>query len=150
MSCCQYLCEMTTAKESREKNLPGMPTKTGKPTMIQKNQLGNKKKRQKKGKRKEERLISTSTTTYNSYTTPQQSVYCHPKLVCVNCDKKLSSMGAYCSDNKEYTLATKFYCYPCVLERFGRPKQIEKWDNKLCLACGETFLDKEIWNNIPR
>ncbi|KAG9291653.1 hypothetical protein G9A89_022072 [Geosiphon pyriformis] len=53
-------------------------------------------------------------------------------------------MGAYCGNDEEYTSATKFYCRLCVIECFGRPKQIGKWDNKLCLACEETFLDKEI------
>ncbi|KAG9299790.1 hypothetical protein G9A89_013150 [Geosiphon pyriformis] len=107
-----------------------------------------KEKTKKKGKGKEERLISTSTTTYNSYTTPQQSVYCHPKLVCVDCGKKLSSIGTCCDNNEEYTLATKFYCCLCVLERFRKPKQVKKWNNKSCLACGETLLDEKMWNNI--
>ncbi|KAG9284911.1 hypothetical protein G9A89_006289 [Geosiphon pyriformis] len=57
-------------------------------------------------------------------------------------------MDTYCSDNKEYQMATKFYCCPCFIDCFGRPKQVEKWDNEPCLACGETFLDKGIWNNI--
>ncbi|KAG9292978.1 hypothetical protein G9A89_016340 [Geosiphon pyriformis] len=53
-----------------------------------------------------------------------------------------------CGDNKEYQMATKFYCYSCVIERFGRPKQVKKWDNELCLACGETLLDEKMWNDI--
>ncbi|KAG9285379.1 hypothetical protein G9A89_010854 [Geosiphon pyriformis] len=106
----------------------------------------NSKKKQKdkkgKGKRKEEEPTTDSKPTYNSYTTPHQFTYYHPKLVCIDCNKKLSSMGACCSDNKEYTLATKFYCRPCIIECFRRPKWVGKWDNKLCLTCEKTFLDK--------
>ncbi|KAG9290736.1 hypothetical protein G9A89_011699 [Geosiphon pyriformis] len=57
-------------------------------------------------------------------------------------------MSAYCGDNEEYNLATKFYCHLCVFEHFGRPKQVGKWNNKSCLACGETLLNKRMWNNI--
>ncbi|KAG9285086.1 hypothetical protein G9A89_009897 [Geosiphon pyriformis] len=58
-------------------------------------------------------------------------------------------MGACCGDDEEYSMATRFYCCPCVLECFGKPKQVGKWDNQSCLACGETFLDEEMWHNIP-
>ncbi|KAG9295916.1 hypothetical protein G9A89_006655 [Geosiphon pyriformis] len=58
-------------------------------------------------------------------------------------------MGTCCDDNKEYWMATKFYCYTCLIERFGKPKQVGKWDNTPCLACEKTFLDKGMWNNIP-
>ncbi|KAG9287984.1 hypothetical protein G9A89_017579 [Geosiphon pyriformis] len=64
------------------------------------------------------------------------------QLICTDCDKKLLLMGACCSDNEEYLMATKFYCCPCVIECFGRPKRVGKWDNEPCLACGKTFLDK--------
>ncbi|KAG9303402.1 hypothetical protein G9A89_013728 [Geosiphon pyriformis] len=96
MSCYQYLHEMTTAKK--------------------------KEKTKEKGKEKKEKSISTSTTTYNSYTTPQQSAYCCPKLVCVDCDKKLSLMGVCCGKNEEYQMVTKFYCHVCIIECFERPK----------------------------
>ncbi|KAG9302979.1 hypothetical protein G9A89_022639 [Geosiphon pyriformis] len=58
-------------------------------------------------------------------------------------------MDAYCGDDEEYSTATRFYCHPCVFECFGRPKQVGKWDNQPCLACGKTLLDEEIWNDIP-
>ncbi|KAG9291866.1 hypothetical protein G9A89_012151 [Geosiphon pyriformis] len=58
-------------------------------------------------------------------------------------------MSACCGNNKEYQTATKFYCHACLIEHFGRPKQVGKWDNTPCLACRETLLDEEIWNNIP-
>ncbi|KAG9295885.1 hypothetical protein G9A89_006624 [Geosiphon pyriformis] len=36
-------------------------------------------------------------------------------------------MGACCGDDKEYQTATKFYCYTCLVECFGRPKRpVEK------------------------
>ncbi|KAG9296265.1 hypothetical protein G9A89_014857 [Geosiphon pyriformis] len=79
-----------------------------------------------KGKRKEEEPTTDSKPTYNSYTTPHQSTYCCPKLVCINCDKKLSSIGACCGNDKEYTLTMKFYCHPCIIECFERPKRIGK------------------------
>ncbi|KAG9294268.1 hypothetical protein G9A89_021627 [Geosiphon pyriformis] len=90
-----------------------------------------------KGKGKEKETTQT-TTTYNTHTIPQQSTYRRPKLICVDCSKKLSSMGACCGDNEEYHTTTKFYCHPCLFECFGRPKRQEKWDNQPCLACGET------------
>ncbi|KAG9299640.1 hypothetical protein G9A89_020811 [Geosiphon pyriformis] len=58
-------------------------------------------------------------------------------------------MGACCGDDEEYQMATKFYCHTCLVECFGRPKRVRKWDNTPCLACGETLFDKRIWNNIP-
>ncbi|KAG9298898.1 hypothetical protein G9A89_015920 [Geosiphon pyriformis] len=61
---------------------------------------------------------------------------------------KLLSMGACCGDNKEYTSETKFYCHPCIIEHFGRPKWVGKWDNKPCLACEKTFLDERIKDEL--
>ncbi|KAG9286234.1 hypothetical protein G9A89_014220 [Geosiphon pyriformis] len=89
-----------------------------------------------KEKVKEEKPLPTNPYISYQYTTPQQFTYCRPKLVCINCSKKLSSMGACCGNNKKYQTATKFY--------------LEKWDNTLCLACGETLLDERLWNNISR
>ncbi|KAG9285487.1 hypothetical protein G9A89_000166, partial [Geosiphon pyriformis] len=57
-------------------------------------------------------------------------------------------MGACCSDNKEYQMATKFYCRTCHVECFERPKQVGKWDNTLCITCGETLLNEGMWNDI--
>ncbi|KAG9292873.1 hypothetical protein G9A89_016235 [Geosiphon pyriformis] len=79
----------------------------------------------KKGKKKEENSIPTPIHSTYMYTTPQSS-YHYPKLICIDCSKKLSSMGTCCGNNKEYST-----------------------DNEPCLACGETFLNEEIWNNIP-
>ncbi|KAG9293303.1 hypothetical protein G9A89_007549 [Geosiphon pyriformis] len=59
-------------------------------------------------------------------------------------------MDTCCDDDEEYHAATKFYCCPCLLEHFRRPKRQEKWDNQSCLACKETLLDEGMWNDIPR
>ncbi|KAG9297107.1 hypothetical protein G9A89_019388 [Geosiphon pyriformis] len=60
----------------------------------------NKIKR--KGKEKEKNSIPTPIYLTYMYKTPQSSYHC-PKLICVNCDKKLSLMGACCGDNKKYS-----------------------------------------------
>ncbi|KAG9303868.1 hypothetical protein G9A89_005778 [Geosiphon pyriformis] len=73
-----------------------------------------------KGKRKE---TTQTTTTYNTHTISQQSTYHRPKLICVNCSKKLSSMSTHYGDNEKYHTATKFYCYLCMLKHFGQPKR---------------------------
>ncbi|KAG9297589.1 hypothetical protein G9A89_007664 [Geosiphon pyriformis] len=70
-----------------------------------------------------EKENTQANNTYISYTYSQQqsSTYRQPKLICIDCGKKLSSMGACC---------------------------VGKWDNTPCIACGETFLDEGIWNDI--
>ncbi|KAG9288398.1 hypothetical protein G9A89_021429 [Geosiphon pyriformis] len=50
-------------------------------------------------------------------------------------------MGTCCGDNEEYQTATKFYCHTCLVE-------LGKWDNTLCLACGETLFNEGMWNDI--
>ncbi|KAG9288236.1 hypothetical protein G9A89_021267 [Geosiphon pyriformis] len=65
-------------------------------------------------------------------------------LICINCGKKLSSIGACCGNNEEYQMVTKFYYHTCIIEHFGQPKWQEKWNNKSCLACKEILLDEEI------
>ncbi|KAG9287553.1 hypothetical protein G9A89_019614 [Geosiphon pyriformis] len=65
-----------------------------------------------KGKEKEEETTLTNITTYNSHTYPSSPInYCQPKLICVDCDKKLLSMGACCDDDEEYSM----YCNECDL-----------------------------------
>ncbi|KAG9289450.1 hypothetical protein G9A89_008011 [Geosiphon pyriformis] len=88
-----------------------------------------------KEKRKAKEEESTSTDTYTTYIhlPPQPINYCQPKLICINCGKKLSSMGTCYGDNKEYPTAAKFYCHSY---------------NQPCLICGKTLLDERIWNNI--
>ncbi|KAG9307786.1 hypothetical protein G9A89_023351 [Geosiphon pyriformis] len=41
-------------------------------------------------------------------------------------------MGTCCDNDEEYQMATKFYCRTCHVE-----------------SCGETLLNKGMWNNIP-
>ncbi|KAG9284833.1 hypothetical protein G9A89_003756 [Geosiphon pyriformis] len=98
-----------------------------------------------KEKEKKERT-PPMTNSYNFYTyhTLQQFNYRRPRLVCIDCGKKLLSMGACCADDKEYHTATKFYCHPCLLECFGQPKRQGKWDNQSCLTCGKILLDEGI------
>ncbi|KAG9307076.1 hypothetical protein G9A89_016904 [Geosiphon pyriformis] len=52
-------------------------------------------------------------------------------------------------DNKEYFMATRFYCHLCVIEHFRQPKQQKKWDNQLCFTCRTILPDKRMWNDIP-
>ncbi|KAG9286102.1 hypothetical protein G9A89_022779 [Geosiphon pyriformis] len=94
------------------------------------------------GKRKEKEegtTLTSSTYSLDTYTSSPPTNYCQPKLECINCGKKLLSMGACCGNDEEYSTATRFYCHPCVIERFGQPKQQEK-----------TILSNEgMWNDIP-
>ncbi|KAG9285620.1 hypothetical protein G9A89_009260 [Geosiphon pyriformis] len=60
-----------------------------------------------------------------------------PRLICVDCGKKLSTMDTYIGNNKKWPTATKYYCRPY------------KWDNTSCLACGEILPDKRLWNDVP-
>ncbi|KAG9287978.1 hypothetical protein G9A89_017573 [Geosiphon pyriformis] len=73
--------------------------------------------------RAEEKLQSSSL----GYVTSDQRnlFYQPPRLICVDCKKKLSTMGACIRDNKEWPTAIKYYCRPC------------KWDHTPCLTCGK-------------
>ncbi|KAG9289439.1 hypothetical protein G9A89_008000 [Geosiphon pyriformis] len=139
--------------EEEKKNLPEKPTKFPKLTLstmschqyysemtIEREKKGEtyqkcrpnmEENTKRKGKRKEEKPapITTTTTTHISYTytTLPPSNYHQLKLVYIDCDKKLFTMDACYGDNEEWPM-----------------------DNKSCLACGETLLDKRMWNNIPR
>ncbi|KAG9306551.1 hypothetical protein G9A89_004748 [Geosiphon pyriformis] len=83
--------------------------------------------------KKREKENTQANNTYISYTYGQQQslTYCRPKLICIDCSKKLSLMGTCCDNNEEYQMATKFYCH-----------------NTPRVACGETFLDERMWNDI--
>ncbi|KAG9303636.1 hypothetical protein G9A89_018533 [Geosiphon pyriformis] len=80
-----------------------------------------------KGKEKEKENTQANNT-YIPYTYGQQQslTYRQPKLICVDCSKKLLSMGACCGNNEEYQMTTKFYCHACHIEHFGKPKQMGK------------------------
>ncbi|KAG9297215.1 hypothetical protein G9A89_019496 [Geosiphon pyriformis] len=59
-----------------------------------------------------------------------------PKLECSVCKKKLSSMTACSTPDKDPRNFTYYYCH-CNKEKYGYPKRHGKWDEELCLACGE-------------
>ncbi|KAG9289803.1 hypothetical protein G9A89_015383 [Geosiphon pyriformis] len=94
----------------------------------------------------EEKENTQANNTYIPYTYSQQqlSTYCRPKLICVDCGKKLSSMGACCGNDEEYQMATKFYCHACHVKHFGRLKRVGKWDNTPYIAYRETLLNEGI------
>ncbi|KAG9303083.1 hypothetical protein G9A89_005041 [Geosiphon pyriformis] len=80
------------------------------------------KKKKGKEKVKEEEPLSTVSYTPYTYTPPQLLSYHQPKLICIDCGKKLLSIGTCCGNNKKYQMATKFYRHTCLVECFGRPK----------------------------
>ncbi|KAG9298019.1 hypothetical protein G9A89_018847 [Geosiphon pyriformis] len=73
---------------------------------------------EKKGKDKAEKEPQSLSIGY--ITLDQRNLFYQPlRLICVDCRKKLSTMDACIGDNKEWPTATKYYCRPCLLERFG-------------------------------
>ncbi|KAG9293795.1 hypothetical protein G9A89_019133 [Geosiphon pyriformis] len=60
-----------------------------------------------------------------------------PKLECLVCKKKLSSMTACSAPNKDPRNPTHYYCNRCNKEKYSYPKRHGKWNAELCLACGE-------------
>ncbi|KAG9301344.1 hypothetical protein G9A89_018016 [Geosiphon pyriformis] len=112
-----------TEEEERKTNLKSLPSVTNNNESKPISSWEWEEDKENKGKGKEEETTQTITAYHNTYTIPQQSTYCQPKLICVNCDKKLLSMGACCGDDEEYHTTTKFYCCSCLLECFGQPKR---------------------------
>ncbi|KAG9305981.1 hypothetical protein G9A89_009305 [Geosiphon pyriformis] len=81
-----------------------------------------------KGRAKEE----SQSLSLGYVTSDQRNLfYQPPKLICVNCGKKLSIMGACIRNNKKWPIATKYYY------------------NTPCLACDEILPNKRLWNNVP-
>ncbi|KAG9297997.1 hypothetical protein G9A89_018825 [Geosiphon pyriformis] len=99
----QYFLGITREKGRKTKNLSGILTKTEKLITTKTNQQT----------RKERTTLPSSIYSSYAYTSSPPSNYCQPKLECIDCGKKLSSIGACCGDNKEYFMATRFYCRPC-------------------------------------
>ncbi|KAG9298615.1 hypothetical protein G9A89_012683 [Geosiphon pyriformis] len=112
-----------------------------------------------KRKEKEKETTPTSTTIYNSYTDPLPPTNYHrPKLICVDCGKKLSSMGACCGDNEKYAtecgitfLAEEEHATNCANTRFllatglGKGHQLKLLREGPCtLAKIEDMLSEEI------
>ncbi|KAG9285980.1 hypothetical protein G9A89_022656 [Geosiphon pyriformis] len=73
-----------------------------------------------KGRAKEEPQSSSL-----EYVTSDQKnlFYQPPRLICVDCGKKLFTMGTCIGNNKEWPITTKYYCRLCLLEKFGQLKQ---------------------------
>ncbi|KAG9301593.1 hypothetical protein G9A89_016663 [Geosiphon pyriformis] len=66
-----------------------------------------------------------------------------------DCPKKLSSMGACISPEKEYENHTCYYCKACHREQWGHLiKKSGKWDNTPCLTCGNMLPEKCNWIDI--
>ncbi|KAG9298363.1 hypothetical protein G9A89_003180 [Geosiphon pyriformis] len=73
-------------------------------------------KEKEKGRAEEEPQLSS----LEYITSDQRNLfYQPPRLICIDCGKKLSTMGTCIGDNEEWPTTTKYYCRPCLLERFG-------------------------------
>ncbi|KAG9304325.1 hypothetical protein G9A89_019887 [Geosiphon pyriformis] len=89
-----------------------------------------------KGKGRAEEELQLSSLGY--VTSDQRNLFYQPlRLICVDCEKKLSTMGACIGDNKEWPTATKYYC------------RSYKWDHMPCLAYGKILSDEGLWNDVP-
>ncbi|KAG9286415.1 hypothetical protein G9A89_014581 [Geosiphon pyriformis] len=62
-------------------------------------------------------------------------------LKCKDCHKKLSSIGACISPEKEYKNHTCYYCKACHRES-------GKWDNTSCLTCGDMLPEEYNWIDV--
>ncbi|KAG9286459.1 hypothetical protein G9A89_014625 [Geosiphon pyriformis] len=72
-----------------------------------------------------------------------------PKLECSVCKKKLSSMTACSTPDKDPRNPTHYYCNRCNKEKYGYPERHGKWDEEPCLACGEPLPRGCDWNDLP-
>ncbi|KAG9298871.1 hypothetical protein G9A89_015892 [Geosiphon pyriformis] len=88
---------------------------------------------EKKGKGRAEKEPQLSLIGY--VTLDQRNLfYQPPRLICVDCGKKLSTMGTCIRDNEEWPTTTKYYC---------------RLYNMLCLTCGKILSDERLWNDVP-
>ncbi|KAG9302822.1 hypothetical protein G9A89_009599 [Geosiphon pyriformis] len=77
------------------------------------------------------------------YSKPEPRKQCpYIPLKCKDCHKKLSSMGACISPEEEYENHTCYYCKGHLIKRSG------KWDNTLCLTCGDILLEECNWIDV--
>ncbi|KAG9286143.1 hypothetical protein G9A89_010157 [Geosiphon pyriformis] len=76
-----------------------------------------------KGRAKEElQLLSLGYVTLD-----QRNLFYQPlKLICVNCEKKLSTMDTCIGDNKKWPTITKYYCRPSLNRLDGYPHDDHK------------------------
>ncbi|KAG9301741.1 hypothetical protein G9A89_003287 [Geosiphon pyriformis] len=85
-----------------------------------------------------------------SYSKPEpQKQRSYISLKCKNCHKKLLSIGACISSEKEYENHTCYYCKACHRERWSHLiKRSEKWDNTSCLTCGNMLPEECNWIDV--
>ncbi|KAG9303886.1 hypothetical protein G9A89_005796 [Geosiphon pyriformis] len=70
-------------------------------------------------------------------------------LKCKDCHKKLSSMRACILPEEEYENHTCYYCKAWHRERWGHLiKKSRKWDNTLCLTCGDMLPEECNWIDV--
>ncbi|KAG9292627.1 hypothetical protein G9A89_006999 [Geosiphon pyriformis] len=74
---------------------------------------------------------------------------CRLKLECSVCKKKLLSMTACSAPDEDPRNPTHYYCNYYNKEKYGYPERHGKWDEELCLTCGELLPRGCDWNNIP-
>ncbi|KAG9296502.1 hypothetical protein G9A89_015094 [Geosiphon pyriformis] len=85
-----------------------------------------------------------------SYSKPKPRKQCpYILLKCKDCHKKLLSMGACISPEKEYKNHTCYYYKACHRERWGHLiKRSGKWDNTPCLTCGDMLPEECNWIDV--
>ncbi|KAG9284415.1 hypothetical protein G9A89_023672 [Geosiphon pyriformis] len=71
------------------------------------------------------------------------------QLECSVCKKKLSSMTACSTPDKDPRNPTHYYCNHCNKEKYGYPERHGKWDKEPCLTCGELLPRGCDWNDLP-
>ncbi|KAG9302129.1 hypothetical protein G9A89_020563 [Geosiphon pyriformis] len=69
-------------------------------------------------------------------------------LKCKDCNKKLSSMEACISSEKEYETRICYFCKACHRERFGFPKRSRKWNNTPYLTCRNMLPEEYNWIDV--
>ncbi|KAG9294105.1 hypothetical protein G9A89_021464, partial [Geosiphon pyriformis] len=68
---------------------------------------------------------------------------------CSVCKKKLSSMTACSALDEDPRNPIHYYCNRYNKEKYGYPERHGKWDEELCLACGELLPRGCDWNDLP-
>ncbi|KAG9298257.1 hypothetical protein G9A89_002745 [Geosiphon pyriformis] len=62
--------------------------------------------------------------------------------------QKLLLIGACISPEEEYETCICYFCKACYRKRFGYPKRSGKWDNTLCLTCGNMLSEECNWIDV--
>ncbi|KAG9290341.1 hypothetical protein G9A89_007072 [Geosiphon pyriformis] len=100
---------------------------------------------------KTEQKIFEKTRRWNvvQYSTPEpkkQPPYI--PLKCRDCKKKLLLIEAYIFSKEKYETCICYFCKACYRKRFGYSKKSEKWNNTLCLTCGDTLPEECNWIDV--